>query len=159
MINYLLFGSLANTNSEGGLGSPEPEILIADTRNSYSIPSTTSFTAYFFSVGKAISHTSQWISKPVFNENITLYEEDRLCPGTAPLTEHRQKGWRLRFLLCLTKSLTSCITHYCTGITTVEDWFSTAHYLMLSFYAYFYRLPLKILTILLYIAYIKQRIT
>lgn len=52
MIHYSLFGSLAKTNSEGGLGSPEPEMLIADTRNSYSIPSTTSFTEYFFSVGK-----------------------------------------------------------------------------------------------------------
>lgn len=49
---YLLFGSLANTNSEGGLGSPTPEMLMADTRNSYSMPSTTSLTAYFLSVGK-----------------------------------------------------------------------------------------------------------
>lgn len=42
----LLFGSLAITNSEGVLGSPAPEKLMADTRNSYSIPSTTSFTSY-----------------------------------------------------------------------------------------------------------------
>lgn len=48
--NYLLFGSLANTNSEGWLGSPAPDMLMADTRNSYSIPSTTSFTAYFFAM-------------------------------------------------------------------------------------------------------------
>lgn len=139
MINYSLFGSRANTNSEGGLGSPEPEMLIADTRNSYSIPSTTSFTAYFFSVGKAISHTSQWTYKSAFNENITSYEEEQLCPGTAPLTEHRrwEKGRWLSFLLCLTKSLTSCITHYCTGITPVKYWFSIAHYLMLPFYAFY----------------------
>lgn len=139
MINNSLFGSRANTNSEGGLGSPEPEMLIADTRNSYSIPSTTSFTAYFFSVDKAISHTSQWTCKPAFNENITSYEEEQLCPGTALLTEHRrwEKGRWLSFLLCLTKSLTSCVTHFCTGITPVKYWLSIAHYLMLPFYAFY----------------------
>lgn len=42
---HLLLGSLANTNSDGVLNSPGPELLIADTRNSYSIPSTTSLTA------------------------------------------------------------------------------------------------------------------
>ncbi len=48
--NYSLLGSLANTNSEGILDSPAPDMLMADTRNSYSSPSTTSFTAYFFAV-------------------------------------------------------------------------------------------------------------
>lgn len=47
---HLLLGSLANTNSDGVLNSPAPEVLIADTRNSYSIPSTTSLTAYPFAV-------------------------------------------------------------------------------------------------------------
>lgn len=42
---HLLLGSLANTNSEGALNSPAPELFIADTLNSYSIPSTTSLAA------------------------------------------------------------------------------------------------------------------
>lgn len=42
---HLLLGSLANTNSDGVLNSPAPELLMADTRNSYSMPSTTSLTA------------------------------------------------------------------------------------------------------------------
>lgn len=48
-----LLGSLAITKSEGELGSPAPEKLMAMTRNSYSIPSTTSVTAYCLAVGKA----------------------------------------------------------------------------------------------------------
>lgn len=42
----ILLGSLAITNSDGVLACPAPEKLMADTRNSYSIPSTTSFTSY-----------------------------------------------------------------------------------------------------------------
>lgn len=49
---YLLFGSLAITVSDGRLGSPAPDRLIADTLNTYAAPSNTSFTAYFVSVEK-----------------------------------------------------------------------------------------------------------
>lgn len=45
----LLLGSRANTNSDGLLNSPAPDRFMAVILNSYSIPSTTSFTAYFFS--------------------------------------------------------------------------------------------------------------
>lgn len=41
----LLLGSLAQTIAEGALGSPGPDILMADTLNSYSDPSETSDTA------------------------------------------------------------------------------------------------------------------
>lgn len=47
--NYLLLGFFAHTIAEGGLGSPDPDSLIAETLNSYSAPSVTSFTAYFTS--------------------------------------------------------------------------------------------------------------
>lgn len=46
----LLIGSLAITVSHGMLGSPAPDRLIAETLNSYTAPSKTSFTAYFVSV-------------------------------------------------------------------------------------------------------------
>lgn len=48
-LQHLLLGSRAKTNSEGLLDSPAPERFMAVTLNSYSIPATTSFTAYFFS--------------------------------------------------------------------------------------------------------------
>lgn len=47
--NYLLLGFFAHTISEGGLGSPDPDSLIAETLNSYSAPSVTSFMACFTS--------------------------------------------------------------------------------------------------------------
>lgn len=48
-LQHLLFGSRAKTNSDGLLNAPTPERFMAVTLNSYSIPATTSFTAYFFS--------------------------------------------------------------------------------------------------------------
>lgn len=53
--NYLLLGFFAHTIAEGGLGSPDPDSLIAETLNSYSAPSVTSFTAYFTSENTWIS--------------------------------------------------------------------------------------------------------
>lgn len=46
---HLRLGSRANTNSDGLLYSPAPEIFMAVTLNSYSIPATTSFTAHVLS--------------------------------------------------------------------------------------------------------------
>lgn len=57
-VTGLLIGSLAITVSQGILGSPAPDRLIADTLNSYAAPSKTSFTAYFVSVGKR----KKWLS-------------------------------------------------------------------------------------------------
>ena len=54
-INYLLLGFFAHTIAEGGLGSPDPDSLIAATLNSYSDPSVTSLTAYFKSENKISS--------------------------------------------------------------------------------------------------------
>lgn len=44
-VHYLLLGFFAHTIAEGGLGSPAPDSLIAETLNSYSAPSVTSLTA------------------------------------------------------------------------------------------------------------------
>lgn len=44
-VKYLLLGFFAQTIAEGGLRSPAPDSLIAETLNSYSAPSVTSFTA------------------------------------------------------------------------------------------------------------------
>ena len=49
----LLLGFFAHTMAEGGLGSPAPDSLMADTLNSYSHPSVTSFTAYLSPEGRA----------------------------------------------------------------------------------------------------------
>lgn len=43
----LLLEFLAQTITEGWLGSPAPDALMADTLNSYSDPSDTFFTEYF----------------------------------------------------------------------------------------------------------------
>lgn len=45
----LLLGFFAHTIADGGLGSPDPDSLIAVTLNSYSEPSVISLTAYFMS--------------------------------------------------------------------------------------------------------------
>lgn len=61
----LLLGSLAITHSVGVLGSPGPETLIADIRNSYATPMTTSVTAYFLAEGKT-GQVSLVMRKPSF---------------------------------------------------------------------------------------------
>lgn len=45
----LLLGFFAHTIADGGLGSPDPDSLIAVTLNSYSEPSEMYLTAYFMS--------------------------------------------------------------------------------------------------------------
>lgn len=48
-VSHLLLGFFAHTIAEGGLTSPAPDSLIAETLNSYSAPSVTSLTANFTS--------------------------------------------------------------------------------------------------------------
>lgn len=50
----LLLGSLANTHSEGTLGSPRPHVFMAVTLNSYSDPSMMSLTGNFLSEDNTI---------------------------------------------------------------------------------------------------------
>lgn len=61
-VTGLLIGSLAITVSQGILGSPPPDRLIADTLNSYAAPSKTSFTAYLVSVRKE-KHNKKYFKK------------------------------------------------------------------------------------------------
>lgn len=44
-----LLGFFAHTIADGGLGSPAPDSLIAETLNSYSAPSVMSLTVHFAS--------------------------------------------------------------------------------------------------------------
>lgn len=103
---FLLLGFLAQTISEGVLGSPAPDALMAITLNSYSDPSDTSFTPYFSPVriwdsGHLLMHPSSSFKDLTFFYSVQLewYPFVQFgLPLIGSLTEFRVTHWFVCFL-------------------------------------------------------------